>query len=106
MHYHKFVKWDAPPVETLFDTTAVKAMIEADNGNTKPIKELYSNNGDITLLDGAIRRAGWEFDLRPYCKKFWVKTKWYGIREYYAPNKTSVRKILGSHNVLEIVEVA
>lgn len=35
---------------------------------------------------------------------FWVKTKYYGIIEMYALNKTDIRKELKS-NVIEIMEV-
>ena len=37
-------------------------------------------------------------------RRFWVKTKYYGIIEMYALNKTDIRKELKS-NVIEIMEV-
>lgn len=49
--------------------------------------------------------SGWCFDLRPYLRRFWVKTKYYGILEYWAINKTAIRKQLKS-DCIEIVEVS
>lgn len=39
-----------------------------------------------------------------YMRRFWVKTKYYGIIEMYALNKTDIRKELKS-NIIEIMEV-
>ena len=48
--------------------------------------------------------GGWCFPLMPYLHKYWVKTKYYGIREYYAVNKTAIRNELKSHYI-KAVEV-
>lgn len=50
-----------------------------------------------TILTGRIPFA-------EYMRRFWVKTKYYGIIEMYALNKTDIRKELKS-NVIEIMEV-
>lgn len=55
-----------------------------------------------TILTGRIP-AG-VFLLRNICAAFWVKTKYCGIIEMYALNKTDIRKELKS-NVIEIMEV-
>ena len=58
-----------------------------------------------TLLDGGYKLGGWYFDLRPYCKKYWIKLRDGGIFEGYAPNKTCIRKVYGDYWVDQIVEV-
>lgn len=50
-----------------------------------------------TILTGCIPFA-------EYMRRFWVKTKYYGIIEMYALNKTDIRKEL-KNNVIEIMEV-
>lgn len=99
MQYWKFVKWDAIPIENALKHRTVKAMQEYDNGNTKPLYDL-----EIATTDPYIKIGGWCFSLVPYLKKYWVKTKYYGIQEYFAVNKTVIRKELKS-GVIKIVEV-
>lgn len=99
MRYYKFVNWDVAPVETHFNNKTVNAMQEYDNGNEKPLKDL-----EIATTEPYIKIGGWLFDLKPYLKKYWVKTKYYGILEYYAMNKTAIRKELKSY-CIKIVEV-
>ena len=99
MLYYKFVKWDACPLENALSTRIPAALAQYDNGDTKPFKELH-----IATTEPFYKVGGWCFDLRPYLRRFWVKTKYYGILEYYAINKTAIRKELNS-NCLEIVEV-
>lgn len=49
------------------------------------LHELQSN--------GIYKLMGWAYDFRPYLKKYLVKQ--YGDwREYYAPNKTALRKTI------------
>lgn len=99
MYYYKFVKWDTIPIEKAFEHKTIKTLIEYDNGNKEPFKQL-----EIATTEPYIKFMGWRFDLKPYLKKYWVKTKYYGILEYYAINKTAIRKALKSH-CLKIVEI-
>lgn len=99
MQYYKFVKWDVPPVETVLQDRIPSALVEYDNGNKKPFNDLQ-----IATTEPYYKRGGWCFSLRPYLRRFWVKTKYYGILEYYAVNKSAIRKELKSH-VIQIVEV-
>ena len=39
----------------------------------------------------SIPLLGVRFNFRPVLKKFWVKTRYGDIHEFYAPNKTSIR---------------
>lgn len=52
---------------------------------------------------GQIRLRGWCFSFRELVPCFWVKKLYYGISEVFAPDKTSIRKSLGSYNVQKIV---
>ena len=99
MTYYKFVKWEAAPIETVLTGKIPEALKEYDNGNKKPFNDLQ-----IATTDPYYKIGGWCIPLMPYLHKYWVKTKYYGILEYYAVNKTAVRKELKSH-CLKIVEV-
>lgn len=54
---------------------------------------------------GTYLAAGWTYDFRDELRLFLVKEKYYGWQEYYATNKTAIRKKLGSHNIIRIVEL-
>ena len=85
----------------------VIAVKEAEKGNLKLLKEMYSDGfvfGHEYLVKGSYKLMGWFFNLSPYCKKYLVKKKHYGWIEYEAPNKTCLYKMIGRHNVIEIIE--
>jgi hypothetical protein len=54
------------------------------------------------LQYGKYKRMGWQYDFREYLSRYVVKQHgtW---QEYYAPNKTILRKVLGS-NITKIVK--
>ena len=54
---------------------------------------------------GEYRVGGWEYDFRDDLRLFLVKEKYSGWSEYYATNKTAIRKKIGSHNIIRIVEL-
>lgn len=99
MKYYKFVSWEPWPLEKVLNGEIPRALSEYDNGNKKPF-----NNLMIATTDPVYKTGGWCFPLAGYLKKYWVKTKYYGILEYYAVNKTAIRKELKS-SVIKIVEV-
>ena len=99
MQYYKFVKWDVPNVENVLKNPIPLALAEYDKGNKKPFK-----NMNLATTDPYYKCAGWCFPLWPYLKKYWVKTKDYGILEYFAINKTAIRNELKSQ-VIKIIEV-
>lgn len=106
MKYYKFVNWDVPEVEKLKTARVPQALEAADNGNTKPLRELYGGTLSLEHLQNPVYKlGGWAFSLREYCRRYWVKMRYYGICEYYAPNKTAIYNIVGRYNVLEIKEV-
>jgi hypothetical protein len=99
MKYYKFVKWEARPIEEVLKSDLPQALMQFDKGNKQPLKDLH-----IATQNPTFNLGGWSFPYREYLKRFWVKTKYYGILEYFALNKTDIRKELKSA-VLEIVEV-
>lgn len=99
MKYYKFVKWEARPIEEVLQANIPQALMQFDKGNKQPLKDLH-----IATQDPLYRLGGWAFPYREYLKRFWVKTKYCGILEYFALNKTDIRKELKSA-VLEIVEL-
>ena len=55
---------------------------------------------------GIIKQAGWIFDFRSFFKLYLVKTKYYGWKEQYAPNKTFIRKCATiPSRILKIIEL-
>lgn len=40
-----------------------------------------------------------------FFRVYWVKSRYYGIMELYAPNKSAIYAVLGKYQVLKIVEV-
>lgn len=99
MTYYKFVTWEPIPIENALSGKIPQALQEYDKGNKKPFQAMQ-----IATTEPYYKIGGWCFSLIPYLRKFWVKTKYYGILEYYAVNKTAIRKELKS-NVIKIVEV-
>ena len=99
MRYYKFVSWDVPPVEKCFSASIPAALLEWDKGNKQPLKNLH-----IATQDPIYKILGWAFPYTEYLRRYWVKTKYHGIIEMYALNKTDIRKELKS-GVVRIVEV-
>lgn len=93
------------PIEQVLTGKIPMALAEADRGNITPLKELYGSYDSFRFLEGGYKLGGWYFDLRPYCKKYWIKLRDGGIFEGYAPNKTCIRKVYGDYWVDQIVEV-
>lgn len=99
MYYYKFVSWNPKPIENVLTASVPAALREYDNGNKKPFNAMK-----IATTEPFYKIGGWCFDLRNYLKRYWVKTKYYGILEYYAINKTAIRNELKSY-VIEIKEM-
>lgn len=100
MTYRKFAPYSSVTEEQALQTHLAKALTAYDNGDIKPLKEMHlCKDSPVSHL------GGWEFDLAPYLKLYWVDIKYYGICKVWAMNKTDIRKFYGSHSVLKIVEV-
>jgi hypothetical protein len=99
MTHYKFVSWEIPAFETVLSSRIPAALLAWDNGNKKPLKDLH-----IATQTPVCKISGWAIPYSEYMRRFWVKTKYYGIIEMYALNKTDIRKELKS-NVIEIKEV-
>jgi hypothetical protein len=56
---------------------------------------------------GYFRSGGCTISFKKYQKRYWVKTKNYGIREVFAFNKTAIRKSeLFPGGIIEILETS
>lgn len=99
MQYYKFVNWEARPIEEVLKGRMPQAMLAYDNGNKQPLKDLH-----IVTQEAVYKLGGWAFRYAEYLRKFWVKTRYYGIIEVYAMNKTDIRKEYG-REVIKIIEV-
>ena len=99
MIYYKFIKWEPVPIENVLQEKLPAALAEYDNGNKKPFNDLQ-----IATTDPYFRRGGWCFPIHQYLKRYWVKTRYSGILEYFAVNKTAIRKELESQ-IIEIKEM-
>lgn len=99
MRHYKFVSWDIPAWETVKNAPLPAALEAWDNGDREPLKALH-----IATREPLFKRSGWAVPYAEYMRRFWVKTKYYGIIEMYALNKTDIRKELKS-DCLKIVEV-
>ena len=76
------------------------------NDVEKFIKSVYDggyhgNYNDISR-SGIFKRLGYQYNLRPYLKKYIVKNYYGQIFEMYAPNKTAIRKCEGNNIVYAI----
>lgn len=100
MQYYKFVRWEVPAVEEVLEGRLPKALQAYDAGDKQPLKDLH-----IATETPVYKIRGWAFPFAEYMRKFWVKTKHYGILEVYAMNKTDIRKQYGFTGVIRIVEV-
>ena len=100
MTYWKFVNWEPAQIETVLQERVPRAMAAFDAGDKKPFSSLR-----IATTDPTFRLGGWAFDMRPYLRRFWVMVRHYGIKQYWAANRTAIRETLGAYNVLEIVEM-
>lgn len=99
MKYWCFVNWEPADLNAVMACRIPAALNAYDNGNKKLLHDMQ-----IATTDPFCKIGGWCFDLRPYLRRYWVKTKYYGIQEYYAANKTAVRSELKSQ-CLKIVEI-
>ena len=90
--------------------------IKPDNDNTRLLEKPYKTmsrsekNRVAEILYGTFgsqrcsyKLGGWEWPMWTVLPRFLVKLRDYGWKEYYAPDKTALRKVLG-RGAIEIVE--
>ena len=106
MTYYKFVKWEAADIEKVKAGEIPQAIKAAENGNYDPLKQLYKSGfSEETIKNPVYKCGGWAFPFRHLLRKYWIKTRYYGIIEGYAPNKTAIYDAIGKYHVLKIVEI-
>lgn len=78
MYHYKFVNWEIPPFETITGMKIPQALLAWDNGDKTLLKELH-----IATTTPVFKQSGWAIPYYEYMRRFWVKTKYNGIIEYY-----------------------
>lgn len=88
------------------ETAKEKPILEAETVEEflkKNYLSRYSFGNDNLRRFGVYKEKGWEFDFKPFLKKYLVK-QYDSWQEYYAPNKTLLRKTI-SGAITKIVEI-
>ena len=106
MKYWHFTNWEPAPLEDALKSRVAVAIAAYENGDKNAIKEYYKRFATSeTLQNPIVKIGGWAFSLREFCRVYWVKTRYDGIMELYAPNKSAIYAVLGRYPVLKIAEV-
>lgn len=100
---YKFVNWEVPALGTLKDSKVYQVKERLLNGQKLTREEKDWLADKLAVGHGSIKLQGWSFDFYSLLKRFIVRyyDSWYS---YYAPDKTSLRRALGS-GVKEIYEI-
>ena len=102
----KFVKWEVQPLETLCACEAYLLRVKLNRGEAMSREEkdwLCEAVNSNTYFRTAVPVMGYRFDFFDVLKKYLVKQ--YGQwTEYYAPDRTSLRKLLYGR-INQIVEI-
>ena len=102
----KFVQWEVQPLETLCACKAYLLRVKLNRGATMSREEkdwLCEAVNSNTYFRTAVPVMGYRFDFFDVLKKYLVKQ--YGQwAEYYAPDRTSLRKLLYGR-INQIVEI-
>ena len=102
----KFVKWEVQPLETLCACEAYLLRVKLNRGEAMSREEkdwLCEAVNSNTYFRTAVPVMGYRFDFFDVLKKYLVKQ--YGQwAEYYAPARTSLRKLLYGR-INQIVEI-
>lgn len=103
----KFVQWEVQPLETLCACKAYLLRVKLNRGGTMSREEkdwLCEAVNSNTYFRTAVPVMGYRFDFFDVLKKYLVKQ--YGQwAEYYAPDRTSLRKHLYGR-INQIVEIS
>ena len=101
----KFVQWEVQPLENLSTSKPYLLRVKLNQGENLSREEkdwLCEAVNSNTYFRTAVPVMGYRFDFLDVLKKFLVNQ--YGHwAEYYAPDRTSIRKYLGGH-ITQIVE--
>lgn len=102
----RFVQWDVPPLETLCGSKVYRLRVKLNRGERMSREEkewLCEAVNSNTYFRTAVPLQGWRFDFLDVLKKYLVNQ--YGHwAEYYAPDRTSLRKHLYGR-INQIVEI-
>ena len=102
----KFVPWEVQPVETLCTSKAYLLRVKLNRGEAMSREEKYwlcEAVNSNTYFRTAVPVMGYRFDFFDVLKKHLVRQYGQWV-EYYAPNPTSLRKLLYGR-INQIVEI-
>ena len=105
---YRFVQHEIPPLEALRDTRIYKVYQKCEDGEKLTRDErdwLFEQFYGSSYGKDRVALHGWMFDWSDKVKRYWVQLKYYGILQYYAIDKTSIRNYFG-HQVIKIIEVS
>ena len=94
-------KGDPSKLEMFLKKRVPAALIAADNGDLNPLKALH-----IATETPIYKYLGYYVAFHAYMRRFWVKTRDYGIIEIYSLDKADVRKEFDKYGILEIFEIS
>ena len=102
----KFVQWDVPSLDNLRESKVYLLRVKLNRGEVMSREEkdwLCEAVNSNTYFRTAVPLRGWRFDFFDVLKKYLVNQ--YGQwSEYYAPDRTSLRKYLYGR-INQIVEI-
>lgn len=102
----KFVQWDVPSLDNLRESKVYLLRVKLNRGEMMSREEkdwLCEAVNSNTYFRTAVPLRGWRFDFFDVLKKYLVNQ--YGQwSEYYAPDRTSLRKYLYGR-INQIVEI-
>jgi len=102
----KFVNWEVDPLDTLKDSRVYGLRLRLNNGDKMSREDknwLAENLHRNSYFNGAVPLMGYRFDFSDVIHTYLVKQ--YGQwREYYAPDKTSLRKTIYGR-IQKIIEI-
>lgn len=107
---YKFVSHEIGPLSAL-DNAPVAILHRKVNAGEALSREeknrLFSMLSDqMGTGSTGIKSMGYLFSFSGYLKRFWVETKYNGILNLYAPDKTSIRnQYTGEMSPVKIVEI-
>ena len=91
MEPYKFVKWEVPSLESLRDNNIFKMFQNRQQLSRQEKNSLFRELSTNSYSKKGVPRSGWMFPFKDILKTFLVKLKYYGWKEMYAPDKTSIR---------------
>lgn len=103
---YKFVSHEISPLDVYKDTHMYQLHEKLKSGD-EPTREEKNRNLVFGSENPVYKYMGYVYDYRPFLKKFWIETRYYGIMTIWAWDKTAIRKneTTKSLQISKIVEI-